>query len=206
MHGNKALYAKLNAEIVDTAPTFATPYGPQASRLGIKKPIEMSEVREAIERNLTWELPSYVPFEATKGFLLAHICLWKEPTVACFEAVSSNLTTLIDELLADPDHFGRFAELRMFVRDVISEEEAACTSETSTIINKLYNLENSVPFYTQNAAAYQSEIDAWYTAHIQVEGNQDADVLKVMADVHAYFQVASKVRPHLRGPAFTDPS
>lgn len=62
------------------------------------------------------------------------------------------------------------------------------------MLNKLFNLENSVPLYTQNREAYDSERKAWFIAKYNGTPASELEEDKVMADVHAYFQVASKVR------------
>ena len=82
-----------------------------------------------------------------------------------------------------------------FNRTIVAKEENEAVNETLHVINKLFNLENNPPFYTQNRSAFNTERGNWYSQQNVHRDTSDMerDEFKVMADVHAYFQVASKV-------------
>ncbi|EAU81635.1 hypothetical protein CC1G_02651 [Coprinopsis cinerea okayama7 len=194
-HVNKKHYNAFRDEIAKTAPKFSV--SSNNRRQNNDGTITLEEVRAAIDNNLTWELPSYIPFEATKYFILRHVSQWKVPALACFSRVAENLNRQIDELLEDSGNFGRFAELKVLIKEIVSREEQACIQDTTVMLNKLYNIENSVPFFTQNTDAYGAERRAWYAEYAPdaLMGKyyvRESDEHKVMADIYAYFQVASK--------------
>ena len=59
---------------------------------------------------------------------------------------------------------------------------------------EIFELEHGAPLYTANATVYTQERSAWLN-NIYGNYNQQncTDEHKVMADVHAYFKVASAV-------------
>ncbi|TFK24431.1 P-loop containing nucleoside triphosphate hydrolase protein [Coprinopsis marcescibilis] len=193
-HRNKGYYHNFSKAIEKTAPIFDVNKNRRPSSSEAGQPITLQEVRSVIDNNLTWELPSYIPYEATKVFIRRQVCEWKAPAIECFDDVARSLTLLIDQLLDDSDHFGRFAELKVLVRTIIAKEEKAAYDETLRVINKLFKLEKNPPFYTQNRSAFGEERSAWYSKHNLSHhvSDMERDEFKVMADVHAYFQVASK--------------
>ena len=76
----------------------------------------------------------------------------------------------------------------------MEEERDHIQGEVSTVLNKLFNWENSAPLHTENRTIYEQEKTSWlnsrqYRKHFPSYG----DEYKVMADVHGYFQVASSV-------------
>ncbi|KAH6903999.1 P-loop containing nucleoside triphosphate hydrolase protein [Coprinopsis sp. MPI-PUGE-AT-0042] len=187
---NIAHYQAFKRKVDKTAPTFYIT-GERQNTLGA---ITIGDVRAAIEEHTAWEFPGYVPFEATKVFILRHICLWEAPANDCFARVSSNLSTFIDELLAKPDQFERFAALQTWVRDIISTEEAACVEEASAMIKKLFVFDNSSPLYFQNRQAFDAAKKAWFNGHPfqQPNNGKVSDEHEVMANIYAYLQIASQ--------------
>ena len=66
--------------------------------------------------HLTWELPNYIPFDATKEFILQCVQHWEAPMRHCFDVIHDNTHDHIGGLISMPEHFGRFSELDAFVR------------------------------------------------------------------------------------------
>lgn len=59
----------------------------------------------------------------------------------------------------------------------------------------MFTWENGVPIYTVNREGYERARTAWLgDQRYRNNYSNYADEYKVMADVHAYFQVASSVR------------
>lgn len=141
VQANRLKYSLFKAEVANTSPDFREHTGvplPQEEWLEgvtIKRPnpITLDDVRETIQRlvsllteptkpltfplrHITWELPSYIPFEATKELVLQHIQLWKPPMTSLREDVFTATLDLIHKLIHDKEHFGQFPELQAFVK------------------------------------------------------------------------------------------
>lgn len=199
---NQARYERFKKDIALTAPNFQTREyeyicapsarlsSPPSTRVSPSlKVITVGDVRATIASHHTWELPGYTPYEATKALILQHVRCWKDPLVDCFNDISQSTFSLIIQLIQDPEHFGRFSELEAFVRAIVGEEKEHFQVETSTMLNKLFELENSGPIFTADHAVFDQARREWLNAE-QINGSSSEEY-KVMADVHAYFQVAS---------------
>jgi len=134
----------------------------------------------------------------------------------CFEDIVEKTHEFLDELLRQ--HFGRYKELERYMSALTFRERDIHREETRVVLEKLLQLESD-PLYTQNFQALQAEETRWLSTysraspsvrpsaypvhrfpsktfpHIQ-HGSPTTpgqnDVLKVMANVQAYFQVAHK--------------
>ncbi|KAJ2918872.1 hypothetical protein MD484_g1512, partial [Candolleomyces efflorescens] len=149
-------------------------------------------VRNNRSRHRTWELPGYVPFEATKEIILQHVEHWEDPLIRCFNDISKNTLDLISSLVHDPEYFGRFAELVSFVETVIGREAAALQAQVSDMLRKKFNMENSSPLSTANLDRFNQERSTWLNQiYRNISQPIYSDEHKVMADVHAYFHIAS---------------
>lgn len=164
-----------------------------------------------LNRHTTWELPGYVPFEATKELVLEHVQLWKEPLIDLFDDICHGTLGLIHKLIQDVDHFGRFAELQAFVklvrvlsldsrrryssfyRVLVEEERARLQTDASMVLEKIFNWDNGILMYTANRTIYDQARNTWLNQPYRNHYSGYNDEYKVMADVHAYFQVASAV-------------
>ncbi|KAF6744348.1 P-loop containing nucleoside triphosphate hydrolase protein [Ephemerocybe angulata] len=200
---NQARYERFKTDIALTAPNFQTraeygyisasstrPSSTSSTRVSSSpKVITFGDVKAAIASHHTWELPGYTPYEATKALILQHVRCWQEPLIDCFNDISQSTFALINQLIHDSEHFGRFSELQAFVRTIVAEERQHFQVETSTMLNKLFELENSGPIFTADHAVFDQARREWLNAeHLNGSSSEE---YKVMADVHAYFQVAS---------------
>ncbi|KAJ3535460.1 hypothetical protein NMY22_g6477 [Coprinellus aureogranulatus] len=196
VQNNQERYSRFRAQVLTTSPDFQEYAGPVeidgSSSCGDSGPINLDDVRALIRRHTTWELPGYVPFEATKELILQHINLWKAPLGRLFEDICFSTLGLIHKLIQDSDHFGRFAELQAFVKTIVEEEKAHFHAETSSVLDNIFTWENSAPIYTANREVYDRARAAWLDdRRHRHHYSSYSDEYKVMADVHAYFQVAS---------------
>ncbi|KAJ2932036.1 hypothetical protein H1R20_g5061, partial [Candolleomyces eurysporus] len=105
--------------------------------------------------------------------------------------IYQNTLGLVRVLISRPEHFGRFAELDAFVRNIVEEESESCQDQASTVLKKIFDMENGVPLYTANLDVYHQERNKWLNSVNASHKPQWNDELKVMADIHAYFQVSS---------------
>jgi hypothetical protein len=82
----------------------------------------------------------------------------------------------------------------LHIRTVIGQEAAALRAQVSDLLKKKFNMENSSPLSTANLERFNQERTTWLN---RIYGNSSqplySDEHKVMADVHAYFQIASAV-------------
>ncbi|KAH6879683.1 P-loop containing nucleoside triphosphate hydrolase protein [Coprinopsis sp. MPI-PUGE-AT-0042] len=185
---NIARYQAFKRGVDTTFPKFCVTWERQNNQS-----ITMGDVRKEIEEHTSWEFPGYVPFEATKVFILRHISCWEEPANDCFAGVSSNLSNFINRLLSEPDQFERFAVLKEWIWDIISTEEAACVGEASAMIKKLFTFDNSSPLYFQNRQAFDAARNAWFASYgLQPHKSGRVDEHEVMANIYAYLQIASQ--------------
>ncbi|KAF5335752.1 hypothetical protein D9611_009702 [Ephemerocybe angulata] len=190
IHQSQACYETFKAEITSTTPQLVAQHHNPAVNVLVGQ-ITVEIVRDVIKSHMTWELPGYVHFDATKDLILRHVQHWKKPMIDCFEAICKATLALMTGLIKDEEHFGRFGELQNFVRGIVEEQRLRFQTETSTMLNKIFDLENSAPIYTANSAAYTSARTSWLNIVYQNQNPQlHSDAHKVMADVHAYFQVA----------------
>ena len=75
-------------------------------------------------------------------------------------------------------------------------EEAECVSESSEMIAKLYSFEKKPPYYFLNKSGFNSMRNQWFQTQLRAphNGNRTSEH-EVMADIYAYLQIASQVRP-----------
>ena len=94
----------------------------------------------------------------------------------------------------------RELKLQISSRDIISQEEEACVADTSTMIEKLFKLENSAPLAFQNKATFAATKQQWFTFHEHkpyVNSSSRLDEHEVMANIYAYLQISSQVHTKL---------
>ncbi|KAJ2920967.1 hypothetical protein H1R20_g16130, partial [Candolleomyces eurysporus] len=129
IHKNQARYEVFKNEIKKTTPNLqwsgtrtalAVPPAPPSRASSATKPAPLGpsyvdDVQETVRTHRTWELPGYVPFEATKDIILQHIEHWEDPLTRCFNDISKNTSDLIHSLVREPEYFGRFSKLVSFV-------------------------------------------------------------------------------------------
>jgi vacuolar protein sorting-associated protein 1 len=65
-------------------------------------------------REIGWELPHYIPFDATKALIRKSINRWREPTVTCFEGVFEGLAQTVASMISFT--FERFPPLQLCIR------------------------------------------------------------------------------------------
>jgi hypothetical protein len=68
-----------------------------------------------------------------------------------------------------------------------------CQDQASTMLKKIFDMENGVPLYTANLDIYHQERTKWLNSVNASHKGSWNDELKVMADIYAYFQVSSSV-------------
>ncbi|KAG6830083.1 hypothetical protein H0H87_009296 [Tephrocybe sp. NHM501043] len=226
---NRRRYNLFKEDIYRSRPNFAPylnshhylrPSDPEADRFPASGPvIDLPQVKQAIAlyvnmssssivfieipcfRSRGWELPTHLPFDATKDYILGFTRLWNQPAVSCFQDVFATTSEFIKTLMAQ--HFGQFRSLEKHVAFVVQAELNRCKTETTDALTKMLELE-SIPVFTQNNEFLLSERVRWLqlyynsqfqhkTLHELYRNNDDYDALSVMADVRAYFQVAHKV-------------
>jgi hypothetical protein len=61
-----------------------------------------------------WELPHYIPFDATKLIVNESLKQWRAPTIACFETVYETLRDVVEDLMQL--NFGHFKLLAALIR------------------------------------------------------------------------------------------
>ncbi|KAJ2932020.1 hypothetical protein H1R20_g5055, partial [Candolleomyces eurysporus] len=204
IHKNQARYEVFKNEIKKTTPNLqwsgtrpapAVPSVPSVPASSVTKPAPLSpiyvaDVQETVRAHRTWELPGYVPFEATKDIILQHIEHWEDPLTRCFNDISKNTLDLIRSLVREPEYFGRFFRLLSFVETVIKQEETALRAKVTEMLKKKFNMENGSPLRTENLDRFNQDRSTWLS---QIYGNNQtpSDEHRVMADIHAYFQIAS---------------
>lgn len=81
----------------------------------------------------------------------------------------------------------------MSSRAIIDEEGVSLLEKIGRKLIELFDLEHSVPIYTANNAIFDQERSAWLSTIYNYNQPNYSDEHKVMADVHAYFKVASTV-------------
>ncbi|KAG6819432.1 hypothetical protein H0H93_011920 [Arthromyces matolae] len=155
--------------------------------------ITLADVKETIVSG--WELPTHVPYDATKKYIRDCTTLWKEPAISCFNDIFVFTSDLMKKIMAH--HFGQFKNLERHVALVVEKQLDAHRRDAHNKVADLLNFEN-IPIYTQNTELFYAEKDHWFRcyrnlAYAEVyrnDGNYDA--VDVMATVRAYFQVAHK--------------
>lgn len=68
-------------------------------------------------RSIGWELPGHVPFDATSELVQQLTCLWKAPSLACFNNIYAMTFHTLDELVHK--HFGQFPDAESHIRFVL---------------------------------------------------------------------------------------
>ncbi|KAJ2920639.1 hypothetical protein H1R20_g16455, partial [Candolleomyces eurysporus] len=189
IHRNQKRYGAFKGEIQRTAPALQASW--RSGHEHAQDAIFLDDIRETIGSHLTWELPDYIPFDATKQFILQSVQHWEAPLLRCSSTIYQNTLGLVRALISKPEHFGRFAELDAFVRNIVEEESESCQDQASTVLKKIFDMENGVPLYTANLDVYHQERNKWLNSVNASHKPQWNDELKVMADIHAYFQVSS---------------
>ncbi|KAG6901313.1 hypothetical protein C0995_013794 [Termitomyces sp. Mi166 len=206
---NRTRYAFFKYDIERTRPNFV-PYqyrnyvsvGREAERVPASGPvINVPQVKQVIAQSIGWELPTHVPYDVIKKYILAFTNLWNEPAVTCFHGVFTNTSDFIRKVLGE--HFGQFKNLEKHVASVVQAELEKYKKETLSRLAEMTELEN-VPAWTQNEEHFLSEKDYWLRTYYNAQNDQgfpnvdvnrnhgDFDAINVMAMVRAYFQVAYK--------------
>ena len=85
----------------------------------------------------------------------------------------------------------------LFYREIISSEEAKCVAETSEMIAKLFGFEKKPPYYYLNKSGFDTLRSKWFDIEIPTHSLNNGRIIKkeheVMAEIHAYLQIASQV-------------
>ncbi|KAH0580177.1 hypothetical protein H2248_001700 [Termitomyces sp. 'cryptogamus'] len=211
---NRNRYNDFKRDIERTRPNFLPDrvrhYGSidrEAERVPAIGPvIDVQQVKQAISSSIGWELPTHVPYDATKNYILTFTSLWNQPAIACFHDVFANTSEFIRKVMGE--HFGQFKNLEKHVASVVQVDLQRFKKETLERLAEMIELED-VSAWTQNEELFRSEKDFWlrvyYNAakssyiitpsqqlHDVNRNDGDFDVLNVMAMVRAYFQVAHK--------------
>ncbi|KAF8063625.1 P-loop containing nucleoside triphosphate hydrolase protein [Lyophyllum atratum] len=220
VQGNRRRYEGFKKDIFRTRPNFKPSYLMSWSDVSEGQegpsgpPIDVDEVKIAIADSMGWELPTHVPYNATKNYILKFTSLWDGPTMSCFEDIFARCSDFIQDLTAQ--HFGQFKDLQKHVASITKAELDKCKAETLHTLMKMLRLE-SIPAFTQNTEHFSSEANHWlqqyYTARYSetsvlrpairnqhvLSNHREYDIaegdhaaLAVMANVRAYFQVAYK--------------
>ncbi|KAF9022803.1 hypothetical protein BDZ89DRAFT_1018629 [Hymenopellis radicata] len=161
--------------------------------------LDVQDVKEAIRRNNTWELPGEVSLDATRDLISGFTKNWAYPTTLCFDAVFDN--SLRHVLCLVERHFGKFKPLEVHVRTIVTDEMEAIKEGASGILKKIVELETT-RVYSGNPD-FLRERDQWlrrfrhlvYAAVARPYSPPPTpyeDELHIMAKVRAYFEVAYK--------------
>lgn len=186
---NRALYHDFKLSVRKTAPDFrpfddhrkySSPSYPDEDGEQVSEsssanadgtgPLDLSYVRSVIKRSITWELPDHVPFDATKSLILQFTTLWRAPVVACFEAVFTNLSKIVDLLLNT--HFKTYKQLLSHVGNIVNAEIQACKADTLKILEKMLAFEQ-VPIFTQNTHYLEEKGRLWLKRYCRVQQDRD---------------------------------
>ncbi|KAJ7207815.1 P-loop containing nucleoside triphosphate hydrolase protein [Mycena pura] len=156
-------------------------------------PLDLLDVRKVIKESVSWELPTYVPFDATKALVVQCTSKWKAPSVVCFNAVVDVSALFLNRLTAT--HFGQFTRLEEYIRALTHAELDGCKVQALQTLEKLLALETD-PLFTQNTHLFVTESRTWLARYTSVRNwsridrDEYEDELTLMSKVRAYWQIA----------------
>ncbi|KAJ7641667.1 P-loop containing nucleoside triphosphate hydrolase protein [Roridomyces roridus] len=222
---NRQHYGQFQADIKCTVPDFR-PFSGHVNyrnpnldvvetRDGVEPvgPLDLVDVRQVITGSITWELPSHVPFDAMKSLVSRFTGQWRNPSLACFQAVVKGASDFLSDTLMEK-YFAQFTQLKEYIRELTCAELERCRVEALKTLEKMLVLER-VPLFTQNTDHLQSETHAWLgrynsvhyhsrhylsgrprspsppaVRYIEIEGQPFSEELHLMAKTRAYWQIA----------------
>jgi len=223
VHADRNNYDVFKENIILTYPKFEPSTQLEVKKGEPLDPLmNLHDVRDVIKSKITWELPHNIPFEAKKVLIIGCIDRWRQPAQSCFLTVVTTMSDFVDGLLAT--NFGRFRKLERHMRLVTRAELDKYKNRGSQALENALEREN-VPVFLGNIQDFDSARKKWL-AHYKHEcqnygrrafpigrssnsecsgpGSEDEntviddfeDELVVMAEVHAYFEVAHKRISH----------
>ncbi|KAF8997228.1 P-loop containing nucleoside triphosphate hydrolase protein [Hymenopellis radicata] len=192
----RATYDLFREHIKETTPDFTVNDTADSS---LERPRSAKDVQVFIKNHITRELPFDVPFDAKAHLIRQCLEDWPHFVEACAEAVFLRLGELLDVKIEQT--FGRFANLKESVTDVVNELLNKIQVNAAKHLQWLLELEHH-PF-TLNTHYLESYREKYLKKYQEErskatpdENDQPADAaspeIVLMAEVRAYFQVAYK--------------
>ncbi|KAF8873241.1 P-loop containing nucleoside triphosphate hydrolase protein [Infundibulicybe gibba] len=191
--GNRSCYAEFKADIYQTRPNFRPIAHDEEYLHPSLIQLDLRDVRDCIANSVGWELPGFVPFDATKDLVARFTSLWREPSLSCLDDIFATTSAFVDTLLVS--HFGQFKPLENHIRSLTNANIEECREESLTTLEKFLAFETA-PLYTQNIELLESQRNFWRVQYrwkptYEPEADQYPDERELMANVQAYFHVSS---------------
>ncbi|KAJ7609650.1 P-loop containing nucleoside triphosphate hydrolase protein [Roridomyces roridus] len=212
---NRQHYARFQADIKSTVPDFR-PFSGHVNyrnpnldvvetRDGVEPvgPLDLVDVRQVITGSITWELPSHVPFDAMKSLVSRFTGQWRNPSLACFQAVVKSASDFLSDTLMDK-YFAQFTQLKDYIRELTCAELDRCRVEALKTLEKMltethawlgrYNSVHRhsghyLPSVFGSPGRPRSPSPS-PVRYIEIEGVAFSDELHLMAKTRAYWQIA----------------
>ncbi|KAJ7609630.1 P-loop containing nucleoside triphosphate hydrolase protein [Roridomyces roridus] len=147
---NRQHYARFQADIKSTVPDFRPFSGHTRDGVEPVGPLDLVDVRQVITGSITWELPSHVPFDAMKSLVSRFTGQWRNPSLACFQAVVKSASDFLSDTLMDK-YFAQFTQLKEYIRELTCAELERCRVEALKTLEKMLVLER-VPLFTKHGS------------------------------------------------------
>ncbi|KAG5640430.1 hypothetical protein DXG03_008696 [Asterophora parasitica] len=202
---NKRRYNGLKDEIFRTRPNFTTSliirdadYVKETSPQPAGPVIDLNHVKQAIADSVGWELPTHVPYDATKNFIRGFTSQWDGLALSCFNDIFATTSDFVQECVRK--HFGQFKSFETQVAAIVQHDLDQCRDGTQHTLNDLLLKLEQVPFHTQNTEFFRSQWQFWCQYYhgrsghhwCNFERTHNDEAIQVMAVVRAYFEVAYK--------------
>ncbi|KAL0567361.1 hypothetical protein V5O48_014635 [Marasmius crinis-equi] len=215
---NRAAFATFKEELwrsgIDFVPYIYQPYGQSGTQLhqynesfnssavpqwerataalpAFRHRLELKDVRDVIDESIGWELPDFVPFQATVTLVRLSIDDWPAPTESCLSSVFKNSWQVFEEIIQK--HFQSYPHLSALVRKLTLEEYRACYDDTLQALNEALQEEPDL-LHTQRYHYLSSEKQLWAERFKAACGphlcGEWVRELELMAGVRAYWRVA----------------
>lgn len=122
------------------------------------KQYTLYDVRRIIKRETGWELPHYLPYDATKFIIDQSVKQWKLPALVCFDSAFKTLSTYVNKAMNT--HFGQFPILTVHVQAAVAEILDNKQASAREAVLGILRLESG-PFTTQNDHYFEKCRSGW---------------------------------------------
>ncbi|KAL0567362.1 hypothetical protein V5O48_014636, partial [Marasmius crinis-equi] len=137
--------------------------------------LELKDVRDVINESIGWELPDFVPFQATVNLVQLSLDDWPAPTQSCLSSVFENSWNVFEEIIQEV--FQHHPRLLSLVRLLTFESYKACYDRTSEALLETLREEPDL-LYTQRCHYLSTEKQLWADRFGAACGSAKADWTK----------------------------
>ncbi|KAL0563872.1 hypothetical protein V5O48_018190, partial [Marasmius crinis-equi] len=137
--------------------------------------LELKDVRDVINESIGWELPDFVPFQATVNLVQLSLDDWPAPTQSCLSSVFENSWNVFEEIIQEV--FQHHPRLLSLVRLLTFESYKACYDRTSEALLETLREEPDL-LYTQRCHYLSTEKQLWAERFGAACGSAKADWTK----------------------------